>query len=160
MDSRGNGEYDGWTGDSVHGVPEVSLPTARDFPRLDAKTKVQDWARDLILRLNDDTRQVLLPSTVITLTPSANNNNVKIPEQAQLIALEGSSAVIAGWACGRDGKFIIVNEPTGTSNFTNEDASSEAINRIITPTGSNIGGTIFAFVYSGRRHRWLTVSFF
>jgi len=133
----------------------LSLPTAREFPRLDTKTSIKDWARDLILRLNDDTRQVLLPSTVITLVPG-NNNNVKIPEQAMLIILAGGAgAIITGFACGRDGKFIMVNDPAGAVNFTNEDASSEAINRILTPGGSNESGHVFILVYSARRSRWL-----
>lgn len=98
-------------------------------------------------------------STVPTLPAAAVAANTVADIQLEVTGPTGAFN-IGGFATPSAGRMITLNNTTAqTMTINNQDASSTAANRIITPTGANVVAKVAILVYSPGQLRWIVQSY-
>lgn len=116
-------------------------------------------------------QRILYPIVALSLTSTAGtNNNLTLPEGV-FFRIDNATGnfSITGLTGGVDGRMIILFSPNTAGyrlTIANENASSDAGNRIWTCTNSDLqtGATtnsrgIFTLIYSGTDSRWIVTSY-
>jgi hypothetical protein len=104
----------------------------------------------------------IIPATATMTLVNADNDNVLGTDAARVYLIDGPTKAftISGISGGTDGRVIHVINRTGQNlTFENEEATSDAANRIVTSTGADIattgnGSGILTYI-TGTLNRWV-----
>lgn len=116
---------------------------------------------EMKLRRQGDRRiEERLSPKALTLAPSANQNNVDTQGAGIILYNTTSSVNITGYRAREEGDILFIhNINSGTLTHTNQDANSDAGNRMVNNGGGSVGiGQDQSAVYIYLNSRWRELS--